>query len=177
MWHLCVCMKLSRFSRVQRFAALWAVAHQVPLSMKFSWQEYWIGLPCPPPGDLPDPGIRPAFPASPILEGGFFTSGAIWETGTSVSLCLTYPSPCLQALRLLIWTCVLSLLTSRYRPLPVILTHGCVPRNVCLPVGCQFLLSSQEEAQFLPLGPAWFQCPGLSCLTLFLQSAFLSPRP
>ena len=137
--YVCVCVKLSHFGRVQRFAALWAVAHQVPLPMEFSWQEYWSGLPCPPPGDLPDPGIRPASPASPILEGGFFTSGAIWETGTSVSLCLTYPSPCLQALCLLIWTRLLSRLTSQYRPLPVILTHGCLPRNVCPPVGCQFL--------------------------------------
>ena len=45
------------------------VAHQAPLSMGFSRQEYWSGLPCPPPGDLPDPGIEPA---SPSLAGGFF---------------------------------------------------------------------------------------------------------
>ena len=44
---LCV---LSRFSRVQLFATLWTVAHQAPLSMEFSRQEYWSGLPCPPPG-------------------------------------------------------------------------------------------------------------------------------
>ena len=37
----------------------WTVAHQAPLSMDFSRQEYWSGLPCPPPGDLPDPGIKP----------------------------------------------------------------------------------------------------------------------
>ena len=41
----------------------WTVAHQAPLSMGFSRQEYWSGLPCPPPGDLPDPGIEPGFPA------------------------------------------------------------------------------------------------------------------
>ena len=40
----------------------WAVAHQDPLSMGFSRQEYWSGLPCPPPGDLPNPGIKPRFP-------------------------------------------------------------------------------------------------------------------
>ena len=42
---------------------LWAVAHQAPLSMEFSRQKYWSGLPCPPPGDLPDPGIEPTPPA------------------------------------------------------------------------------------------------------------------
>ena len=41
----------------------WTVAHQAPLSMGFSRQEYWSGLPCPPPGDLPDPGIEPRSPA------------------------------------------------------------------------------------------------------------------
>ena len=47
-------------SRVQFFVALWTVAYQTPLSMIFSTQEYWSGLPCPPPGDLPDPGSEPA---------------------------------------------------------------------------------------------------------------------
>ena len=53
--HSCV---LSRFSHVWRFATLWTVALQAPLSMRFSRQEYWSGLPCPPPGDFPDPGIK-----------------------------------------------------------------------------------------------------------------------
>ena len=53
---------------------LWTVAHQVSMSMGFSRQEYWDGLPCPPPGDLPDPGIKPTSPASPALAGGFFTT-------------------------------------------------------------------------------------------------------
>ena len=48
------------FSCVQLFATLWTVAHQTPLFMGFSRQEYWSGLPSPPPGDLPDPGIKPA---------------------------------------------------------------------------------------------------------------------
>ena len=59
---------LSRFSRVQLFATLWTVARQVPLSMGFSRQEYWSGLPFLPPGDLPDPGIEPLSPASPALQ-------------------------------------------------------------------------------------------------------------
>ena len=41
-------------------------------------QEYWSGLPSPPPGDLPDPGIKPASLMSPALPGGFFTTSAIW---------------------------------------------------------------------------------------------------
>ena len=49
---------LSHFSCVQLFAALWIVAHQALLSMGFSRQEYWTGLPCPPPGNLPDLGIE-----------------------------------------------------------------------------------------------------------------------
>ena len=54
---------LSHFIRVQLFATPWTVAHQAPLSMGFSRQEYWNGLPCLPPGDLPNPGIKPASPA------------------------------------------------------------------------------------------------------------------
>ena len=49
----------SHFSRVWVFATPWTVACQAPLSMGFCRQEHWIGLPCPPPGDLPDPGIKP----------------------------------------------------------------------------------------------------------------------
>ena len=55
---------------------LWTVACQAPLSMGFSRQEYWRGLPCPPPEDLPNPGIKLAFLMSPALAGGFFTSSA-----------------------------------------------------------------------------------------------------
>ena len=51
---------LSRFYHVQLFVTPWTVAHQAPLCMGFSRQEYWSGLPCPPPGDLPDPGIEPS---------------------------------------------------------------------------------------------------------------------
>ena len=50
---------LTCFSRVWLFATLWTASHQAPLSVGFSRQEYWSGLPCPPPGDLPDPGIKP----------------------------------------------------------------------------------------------------------------------
>ena len=49
-------------------ATPWTLACQAPLSMGFSRQEYWGGLPCPPPGDLPDPGIKPASPVALALE-------------------------------------------------------------------------------------------------------------
>ena len=54
-----LCSVLSLFSHVQFFVTPWTVALQAPLSMGFSRQEYWSGLPFPPPGDLPDPGIKP----------------------------------------------------------------------------------------------------------------------
>ena len=52
------------------FATLWTVARQAPLSTGFPRQEYWSGLPFPPPGDLPDSGTEPT---SPALAGGFFS--------------------------------------------------------------------------------------------------------
>ena len=64
---LCVCV----LSCVQLFATPWTVAHQAPLSIEFSRQECWSGLSFPSPGDLPDPGIGPMFPA---LAGSFFTT-------------------------------------------------------------------------------------------------------
>jgi len=53
------CKVVCVLSRVQVFATPWTVAHQAPLSMGFSRQEFWIGLPFPPSGDLPDPVIEP----------------------------------------------------------------------------------------------------------------------
>ena len=70
---------LSCFSHVWFFATLWTVACQAPLSMGFSRQEYWSGLPCPPQGDLTDSGIEPESLKSPALAGGFFTTSPSWE--------------------------------------------------------------------------------------------------
>ena len=67
------------FSCVQLSATLCTVAHQAPLSMGFSRQEYWSGLPCPPPGDLPDAGTEPASLWCPTLAGRFFTTSTTWE--------------------------------------------------------------------------------------------------
>ena len=76
---VCVCA-LSHFSRVRLSAAPWTAAPQAPLSMGFFRQEYWSGVPCPPPGDLPDPGMEPASLTSPALASRFFTTRAAWET-------------------------------------------------------------------------------------------------
>ena len=59
---LCVCA-LSCFSCIWPFVTPWTIAHQAPLSLGFTRQEYWSGLSCPPPGDLPDPGMEPTSPA------------------------------------------------------------------------------------------------------------------
>ena len=75
---VCVCV-LSCFSRVHLFETPRTVALQAPLSMGFSWQEYWCGLPCPFPGDFPNPGIKPMSLMSPALAGRFFTTSTAWK--------------------------------------------------------------------------------------------------
>ena len=78
--HVCV---LIYFSRVRFFVTPWTVAHQAPLSMGFFRQEYWSGLPCLPPGNIPDPRIEFA---SPALAGRFFS---VDPPGKSVSCMVT----------------------------------------------------------------------------------------
>ena len=75
--HYSACV-LSHFSCVQLFAIQWTEARQAPLPMESSRQKYWSGLPCPAPGDLPDPGIK-AMSTSPAVAGEFFTTGTTWE--------------------------------------------------------------------------------------------------
>ena len=93
----CLCLEISCFlctrvcpvlnhSVVSDSATLWTVAHQAPLSMGFSMQEYWNGLPCLPPGDPPDPGIKPASLTSPALAGRLFTTNANWEVSFYIYL-------------------------------------------------------------------------------------------
>ena len=69
------------------------VASQAPLSVGLSRQEYWIGLQCLPPGDLPDPGIGPTSLMSPALAGGFFITSAAWEAQNNVFV--THSQSCL----------------------------------------------------------------------------------
>ena len=57
----------------------WTVARQAPVSMGFSRQENWSGLPCPPPGDLPNPAMEHMSLTSPAVAGGLFTTSATWE--------------------------------------------------------------------------------------------------
>ena len=61
------------------FATAWTVALQAPLSVGFSRQEYWSGLPYPPPGDLPHPGIEPLSPSVSCTAGTSFTTSATWK--------------------------------------------------------------------------------------------------
>ena len=67
------------FSNVRLYEILWTVVCQAPLSMGFSRQRYWSELSCPPPGDLPDPGIESEFLMSPSLAGRIFTTSTPWE--------------------------------------------------------------------------------------------------
>ena len=83
-FHCCLVTKLCP----NLFATPWTVACQPPLSNGFSKQEYWGGLPCPPPGDLPNPEIEPMSLMSPALADGFFTIGA-----TSEREWIPFPSP------------------------------------------------------------------------------------
>ena len=75
----------SCFSHVQLFLTLWPVAHQAPVSMGFSRQDYWCGFPCSPPGDLPYPEVKLESLMSPALEGRFSTTSTTWETPNSYS--------------------------------------------------------------------------------------------
>ena len=116
--HLTLQRVLSHFSLVQLFANLWTVAPQAPLSLGFSRQEYWSGLPCLPPGELPDPGIERTSLRSPALASGFLTTSATLPMITSkisqlvqqllsqrVQLKLRKKS--LESFRIWAWTCLI----------------------------------------------------------------------
>ena len=92
-WPLVYACMLSHFCCVQLFANPWTIARQAPLSMGFSRQGHWSGLPCPPPGNLPNPGTEPVSLLSPVLAGRFFTTWATWEA----------PCPLIRALIPFVW--------------------------------------------------------------------------
>ena len=75
-------------SRVLLFVTPWTVACQVPLPMGFSKQGYWSGLPFPPPGDLPNPGIKLMSLVSPALAGRFFTTVPCGKSKPYITLIL-----------------------------------------------------------------------------------------
>ena len=76
---ICNVLCVGRFSCIRLFATLCAIACQFPLCLGFSRQEYWTGLPCPPPGDLTNLRIEPMSLKSPTLAGMFFTTSTAWE--------------------------------------------------------------------------------------------------
>ena len=84
-----VCMLIC-FSHVRLFDPMDYIACQAPLSMWFSRQEYWSELPCPSPGDLPNPEIQPMSSVSPVVTGRFFTRRAIREARSSYTLTLIF---------------------------------------------------------------------------------------
>ena len=89
-----VCMP-NHFSCIQLFATPCSITHQAPVSMGFSRQEFWSGLPCSPLGDLSDPGIKPASLTS-ALASGFFTTSATWKIpyiNATLSVCPTLSFP------------------------------------------------------------------------------------
>ena len=127
-------------SQVQPFSTLWTVACQAPLSMGLFRQEYWSGFPCPPPGDLPNPGMATA---SPALAGGFFITEPPEESsGNRLLLLLSHVS----RVRL----CV----THRRQPTRLPRSWDSPGKNTG--VGCHFLLqcmrvkSESEGAQSCP---------------------------
>ena len=79
-WCMCACSVMSNS------VTPWTVAHQAPLSIEFSNQEYWNVFPFLRPGDLPNPGIKPAASMSPALAGGFFTTEPPGKPSTTVLL-------------------------------------------------------------------------------------------
>ena len=78
--------KCSSLSHVRLFSTLWTLACQAPLTMGFSRQEYWSGLPCPPPGGLPDSGIEPHLFC---ISRRFFTTSAPWEARKATDFSVT----------------------------------------------------------------------------------------
>ena len=81
-----LCMYSQLFSCVRLFVTVWTAAHQAPLSMEFSRQDYWSGLPLPSPGGLPDPEVKPLSPVSPALAGRFFTCWASSSLNTKIKM-------------------------------------------------------------------------------------------
>ena len=91
------CM-LSHFSCFLLYLTLWTVACQASLFMGLSRQEYWSRLPFPPPGDLPDPGIEPASPATPVLQADSLPLShrrSHWKAHFFIKMFLSLP-PCLM---------------------------------------------------------------------------------
>ena len=128
---------LSCFSHVQLFATPWTVAHWAPLSIGFSRQKYWSGLPWPSSGDLPDLGIKPVSLMSPALAGKFFTTSTTWE------------APCVC-----VCVCV-----------KVLVTQSCL--TLCNPVDCSLPGCSVYGILQVVLRVGWMEPLTSSCVLGF----------
>ena len=98
---LCVCV--CALSRVRLFVTPWIVTHQAPLSMEFFRREYWNGLPFPPPGDLPHPGIEPTFYFTSCICRQILYRWATWKAFYSSSDTIKYVQTVLILLPALLW--------------------------------------------------------------------------
>ena len=96
-----ICKCAYYFSHVQLFESSWTVAHQAPLSMAFSRQTYWSGLPCSPPRDVPNPGIEPRSPALQVDSLSSEPPGKPQRIGRSLNMCVTDYKHCLPWVLLL----------------------------------------------------------------------------
>ena len=123
------CVPAKLLSHVRLCETLWTLAHQAPVSQGFSRQEYWSGLPCFPPGDLPNPGIEPMSLMSPVLTGRFFTTSATWEThsvhGGIVKCRSQFSRPGVEP--------------SIFKRLPREIRHMCAVRQVSYKIFCWLL--------------------------------------
>ena len=73
-----MCVFITSLQLCPTLCNLWTVSHQILLSMELSRQKFWSGLPCPPPGDFPDPGIEPVSFKSLVLAGRLFITSTTW---------------------------------------------------------------------------------------------------
>ena len=87
LFNILACMHAKSVQSYPALCDLWTIAHQSPLSMGLSRQEYWSGLPFPPPGGLPNSGIKLTSLMSPEVAGGFFATSASWEALTPYLFC------------------------------------------------------------------------------------------
>ena len=164
---------LSHFSHVWPFVTPWTVARQGRLPVGFSSKEHWTGLPCPPPGDLPEPGIKPGSLTSPVLAGELFTTSTTWEALELGGLTDIYLSRWVLG-DLLDWFFVETLLPIRVRG-----THD---RRV-LRRGLHFWeVSLEVSSRAISLGGSTSQqqcCPWLYCTSKWLWNvdSFHSPYP
>ena len=139
----------SHFSYLQLFVPAWAVASQAPLSFWFFRQEYWSGLPCPPPGDFPHPAIEPISPATPTQQAGSLSTEPPGKPHEEAIMDYKWPRACA-------WWSVAKSCPAPWDPDRLSLPGSC--RLLCLwtlqlgkntGVGCHFLLQGIFPTQGL----------------------------